>query len=81
MPTMRFPSKEELSVARSMYRKGTRVELVHFEDEPYSTLRPGDTGTVESVDDGGNIHIRWDNGSSLAAIYGVDSLKVVKAAD
>ena len=33
-------------------------------------------GTIESVDDIGQIHVRWDNGSSLALNYEEDSFEV-----
>lgn len=56
---------------REKYPKGTRVELVHM-DDPYTSLTTGDKGTVRFVDDIGTIHISWDCGSSLGAVYGVD---------
>ena len=59
---------------REMYQKGLRIVLVQM-DDPYSKLQVGDKGTVEFVDDAGGIHIRWDNGEGLAAIYGVDIVR------
>ena len=56
---------------RKKYPAGTRVELVRM-DDPYTSLTTGDKGTVRFVDDMGTIHIRWDCGSSLGAVYGVD---------
>lgn len=56
---------------RKKYPTGTRVELVHM-DDPYTSLTTGDKGTVRFVDDIGTIHISWDCGSSLGAVYGVD---------
>ena len=61
---------------RGMYPKGTRIELIRMED-PWSSLKPGDIGTVTMVDDAGQIHMKWDNGSSLALIPGEDQFKVV----
>ncbi|MBQ5823813.1 MAG: DUF4314 domain-containing protein [Clostridia bacterium] len=63
--------KETLTVLREKYPTGTRVELVHM-DDPYTKLTTGDKGTVRFVDDIGTIHISWDCGSSLGAVYGVD---------
>lgn len=63
--------KETLTVLREKYPTGTRVELVHM-DDPYTSLTTGDKGTVRFVDDIGTIHISWDCGSSLGAVYGVD---------
>lgn len=69
---MRQIRKEALEALRKNYPKGTRVKLVHM-DDPYNTkLVPGCLGTVNHVDDMGTIHIRWDCGSSLGAVYGED---------
>ncbi|WP_353065894.1 DUF4314 domain-containing protein [Arcanobacterium hippocoleae] len=50
---------------------GRRVELVSLND-PYSRLRPGEQGTVKYIDDMGTVFIRWDSGSGLGLIPGVD---------
>ena len=63
--------KEELEALREKYPQGCRVELVKM-DDPYREMPPGLRGTVESVDDSGSIHVRWDNGSGLAVIFGED---------
>ena len=72
-----FPSKDELAYLRGIYKKGLRVELEKMND-PYTKLRAGAKGTVEYVDDAGGIHIRWDNGEGLAAIWGEDIIKVAE---
>lgn len=68
---MKIISKETLAMLRKQYPKGIRVELVYM-DDPYTKLTAGDKGTVNHVDDMGTIHISWDCGSSLGAVYGVD---------
>ena len=68
---MKTISKETLAMLREKYPSGTRVELVHM-DDLYTNLTVGDKGTVRCVDDMGTIHISWDCGSSLGAVYGVD---------
>ena len=69
---MRTIRKEALEALRKNYPKGARVKLVHM-DDPYNTrLVPGSLGTVNHVDDMGTIHISWDCGSSLGAVYGED---------
>jgi hypothetical protein len=40
-----------------MYPPGCRVELEDMEADPYVKLSPGDLGTVQFVDDGGQIHV------------------------
>lgn len=68
---MKTISKEMLAMLREKYPSGTRVELVHM-DDPYTSLTVGDKGTVKHADDMGTIHISWDCGSSLGAVYRVD---------
>jgi len=68
--------KEELEALRAGYPQGCRVELVRM-DDPYREMPPGLRGTVEGVDDSGSIHVHWDNGSSLAVIFGEDECRKV----
>ena len=69
-------NKKTVDLIRAMYPKETLVEIIKLED-PYSELKPGDKGFVQFVDDSGNIHIRWRNGESLSAVWGVDSISKV----
>ena len=69
-----FPDMKVVDRLRRLYPVGTRVILEKMED-PYTKLKPGDGGTVLYVDDAAGIHINWDNGSSLAVIYGVDEIR------
>ena len=55
---------------------GRRVELVRCADE-YTTLSPGERGTVSSVDDMGTAHVDWDNGSHLGLVLGEDEYLVL----
>lgn len=73
---MKVMSRGQVEAIRKMYPQGTRVELVSLED-PYSRLPEGTRGTVDAVDDIGTIHVRWDNGSRLGVVYGVDSIRIV----
>lgn len=75
--TQGFPSKNTVEANRRRYPSGMRVELVKMND-PYAKLQPGDRGTVLCIDDAGGIHIHWDNGSSLAAIIGEDTIRKVE---
>ena len=65
---------EVLRMLREQYPTGTRVELIEMND-PYRNMPPGLKGTVLHVDDAGGIHVNWENGSSLAAIYGFDRIR------
>ena len=49
---------------------GDRIALVHT-DDPDTRLRPGDQGTVIWWDPAqGQLHIRWDSGSTLSMLPG-----------
>lgn len=72
----KFPSKETVKQLRKQYPTGTRVELLRMND-PYSRLKPGDTGIVTGVDDIGTIHVNWDCGSSLGIAYGEDECRKI----
>lgn len=74
---MKILSRAEVENLRATFPKGLRIELVEMND-PHSKLLPGDKGTVNFVDDAGGIHINWDKGSTLAAIWGVDIIKTVE---
>ena len=70
---MRFPNKAIIEHLRQTYPAGTRVELLQMED--FQAPPVGTKGTVYGVDDTGSLMVRWDNGSGLNVIYGVDRVK------
>lgn len=70
-------SNAERIVLRNMYPPGCRVELEDMEAVPYVKLSPGDLGTVQFVDDAGQIHVSWDCGHSLAMVFGVDHCRCI----
>ncbi len=55
---------------RKQYPEGTPVRLGFMDEQG---MPGGLKGTVTFVDDAGQIHVRWENGRSLALIPGVDS--------
>ena len=65
---------EVLARLRDEYPPGAKVELISMCD-PYRYMPAGLKGTVSHVDDAGGIHIDWENGSSLAALHGIDQIK------
>ena len=67
---MQFPNKQELAALREKYPAGTKI-ILHHMDDPYP-VPPGTVGKVEYIDDGGNIHMVWNNGRTLSLIEGVD---------
>ena len=73
---MRFPSREQIAVLRERYPRGTRVELLGMDDPQAPPT--GTMGEVMGVDDAGQILVRWETGSSLSLISGVDSFRIVQ---
>ena len=62
-----------LKMLREEYPEGTRVELVEMDDLQAPPV--GTQGTVFLVDDIGSLQVHWDNGSTLAVLYGIDRVK------
>lgn len=56
------------------YPPGTRLLLLSM-DDPYAPIDCGTRGTVAHVDDAGQIHMKWDNGRTLALVPGEDSFR------
>lgn len=73
-----FPSRDRVELLRKQYPQGTRLELIAMIDDPYTKLKAGDRGTVEFVDDAGQIGMVWDSGSQLSLIPGVDRFRKVQ---
>lgn len=59
---------------KANYSPGTRLLLLHMND-PYSPVSCGTRGTVDYVDDAAQIHMKWDNGRTLAIVPGEDSFR------
>ncbi|HOO07891.1 MAG TPA: DUF4314 domain-containing protein [Ruminococcus sp.] len=73
---MQFPNERQLQALRERYPVGTRIRLIRMADD-IAPVPPGMTGTVAIIDDAGNIHMKWDNGRSLALIEGADEFEVI----
>ena len=44
-------------------------------NDPYAPVPPGTRGTVDFVDDAGQIHMKWDNGRTLAIVPSEDDFR------
>lgn len=60
---------------KEKYPAGTRIQLIAMSGE--SDMSSGLMGTVDFVDDIGQIQMTWDNGRSLALVPGEDSFTTV----
>lgn len=59
-----------------LYPKGTKIKLIKMNDKyapPSGTI-----GTVNFVDDIGQIHVKWESGGSLALVIGEDDFEVIE---
>ena len=74
---MGFPRREIVEKVKADYPVGCRVELIEMND-PYREMPSGLKGTVIAVDDTATVHVNWDNGSSLGAVYGEDRIRKCK---
>jgi len=68
---MKNSEKQQVAMIQLNYPPGTRLILDHM-DDPYAPVESGTRGSVQAVDDAGQIHMAWDNGRTLAVIPGVD---------
>ena len=73
---MHFPSREQIAALRERYPRGTKVELLAMDDPKAPPT--GTMGEILGVDDAGQILVRWETGSSLSLIPGVDSFCIAE---
>ena len=68
-------TKEDLA---ALYPAGSKLILTADIDDPYTPKHIGDIFIVSHIDDKNQIHGRWENGGSMALIYGVDMFEVLE---
>ena len=68
--------RNDVDRIKAHYPPGTRIRLNSM-DDPWHSIPFGMEGEVHFVDDVGQIHMKWDNGSGLALIPGEDSFAVI----
>lgn len=68
--------REKVALIKETYPVGTRVRLDAMKDDP-NPVEDGTYGTIDLVDDAGQLHVNWDNDRSLALIPGVDEFTVL----
>lgn len=68
---------EVLKRIREEYPVECTVEIIEMCD-PYRDMPTGLRGTVTHVDDTGTVFVKWENGSSLGAVHGIDRIFRVK---
>lgn len=72
-------SRKEVERIKEKYPKGTPIHLYSMEGE--TAVPPGSRGIVDYVDDIGQIHMKWENGSSLALNVEEDRFDIITQQD
>ena len=73
---MKTITTNQLDLIRKQYPVGTIVKLILMED--VHAPKKGTTGKVFYIDDTGTIHVKWENGSTLGILFGVDRIERVE---
>lgn len=69
-----FRTKAEIEHLKQIYPSGTKITMLHMcDDHP---VPKGTHGVVDFVDDGGMIHMDWENGMPMAIDPSEDEFKV-----
>ncbi len=74
-----FADRKTVERLRKQYPVGCRVRLLVMDDIQAPAV--GTEGTVRGVDDTGSILVKWDTGSSLNVVYGVDCCMKIEEED
>ncbi len=64
---------ESVEALRAEWKRGDTVVLIEMSDPQAPPA--GTRGTVEHVDDFGQVHVAWDLGGSLALVPGADRFR------
>lgn len=68
-------NSDYVKAIKKIFIPGYRIKLISMNDP--DGLPSGSKGYVDFIDDAGQIHMNWDNGSSLALIYNVDEFEII----
>ncbi|MBO5435946.1 DUF4314 domain-containing protein [bacterium] len=61
---------------KRMYPIGEKIRLISIKNEPQ--MPSGLEGIIETIDGIGQIHVKWDNGSSLALNIDADEFELIE---
>jgi len=66
-----------IEYVKKHYKEGLRIVCDYMPNDP-RPIESGTKGTIMYVDDAGSIHVKWDNGRTLALLYDVDSFHLIE---
>jgi len=69
-------NSNRIKAIKEKYPPGTRIKLIEMYDD-YAPVESGTEGTVNFVDDAGQIHMTWDNGRTLALVPEYDKFNII----
>lgn len=67
---------ENIMNLRGRFRPGTQIRLIRMNDR--FPVAPGTQGTVDHVDDIGQVHMHWEDGRTLALIPEIDEFEIIE---
>lgn len=65
----------EVEEIKNKYKVGDRVKLIYMDDD--FAVPSGTYGTIDFIDDDGQIHMDWEDGRTIPLIYGVDKFEII----
>lgn len=68
-------NQKKVERLKERYPEGTRIQLIAMSGE--SDMPSGLMGTVDFVDDIGQLQMKWDNGRALALVPGEDNFTAI----
>lgn len=54
---------------------GKRIRIIHMDDK--DPVPSNTEGTIDHTDDIGQIHVKWDNGRTLAVVPETDTYEII----
>lgn len=70
-------SDKQVEIIKQRYKSGMGVQLDYMDDIHAPAV--GTKGIIDYVDDAGQIHVNWENGSELALVPQEDRFHIVKS--